>query len=449
MWLVDPGPVPHPASLAPFVAALIITLASAAPASEWRDGLLGRERLSGDWASWRQRIEARGLTLEAVYTGDVVSTVVGGLRRRTRYLDNADVTLTLRTAEAVAVDTGTLFVYGVGNQGGDPSSDVGDVQGVNNIEAPDSFKLYEAWWQRVFLDRVSILAGLYDLNSEFDVIESAALFIHSSFGIGAEYALSGINGPPIFPLTALGARIKVAPLDFLLVQAAVLDGVPGSLRDDRGTQIVLADDDGLLIATEAAFVWDEVDAASEGMAETAMRGTRRRRIGRGWGEIPHALKVAIGSWVYSKDLERLDRAAGTTKQAHPGLYASFDVDAAWLGFAPWEGLSFFARAGIADEEVQQVGAYLGGGLVYAGLLPGRADDRFGAAVAAAHNGSPFRHASGAAGERAAAWETALEWTYRTQLTPWLALQPDVQYVLDPGGLHPDALVLGLRTEVAF
>jgi carbohydrate-selective porin OprB len=37
------------------------------------------------------------------------------------------------------------------------------------------------------------------------------------------------------------------------------------------------------------------------------------------------------------------------------------------------------------------------------------------------------------------------------VTGWLALQPDLQVIVDPGGLeeHGDAVVIGLRTEIAF
>jgi porin len=48
-------------------------------------------------------------------------------------------------------------------------------------------------------------------------------------------------------------------------------------------------------------------------------------------------------------------------------------------------------------------------------------------------------------------ELAVEITYRAQITPWLAIQPDVQRVVHPGtdpGI-PDATVCGTRIEVRF
>jgi porin len=56
-------------------------------------------------------------------------------------------------------------------------------------------------------------------------------------------------------------------------------------------------------------------------------------------------------------------------------------------------------------------------------------------------------------------ETYLEITYQYQVTPWLQLQPDAQYVFTPGGGLADPnnpghrigneLVLGVRTNILF
>jgi porin len=56
-------------------------------------------------------------------------------------------------------------------------------------------------------------------------------------------------------------------------------------------------------------------------------------------------------------------------------------------------------------------------------------------------------------------ETYLEVTYQYQATPWLQIQPDIQYVFrpgagladpnNPGHLIGDELVLGVRTNILF
>jgi porin len=86
-----------------------------------------------------------------------------------------------------------------------------------------------------------------------------------------------------------------------------------------------------------------------------------------------------------------------------------------------------------------------------GFLPGREYDRFGLLVAAALAGEDFRRALLGQDKQIAGHETALELTYRLQLTDWLTLQPDLQYVIN-SGLDPeleDALVVGLRFELVL
>jgi porin len=49
------------------------------------------------------------------------------------------------------------------------------------------------------------------------------------------------------------------------------------------------------------------------------------------------------------------------------------------------------------------------------------------------------------------YELAIEAFHRVQLTPWIALKPDVQYIVNPGGDADltDAVVGTLRIEVVF
>lgn len=84
-------------------------------------------------------------------------------------------------------------------------------------------RLYEFWLQqKLFSGRLAVLVGLYDLNFELEVIPSAGLFLHSSFGIGPDFGLSGKNGPSIFPYTALGTRVEYKPLEAFYVRARII-----------------------------------------------------------------------------------------------------------------------------------------------------------------------------------------------------------------------------------
>ena len=129
--------------------------------------------------------------------------------------------------------------------------------GVDNIETPansNTTKLFQAWVQQAFLDdRVSVLAGLYDLNSEFYATESAAMFVHPTFGMSAELAGTGKNGPSVFPTSSFGIRVKAEPAPGYYLQAITLDGVPGDPSEPKGTYIKFNEGDGALNVIEGGI----------------------------------------------------------------------------------------------------------------------------------------------------------------------------------------------------
>lgn len=49
------------------------------------------------------------------------------------------------------------------------------------------------------------------------------------------------------------------------------------------------------------------------------------------------------------------------------------------------------------------------------------------------------------------FEMVLEWMYKIQLTQWLNIQPDVQYIIKPDGTGdiPNALVVGFQMGVSL
>ena len=107
------------------------------------------------------------------------------------------------------------------------------------------------------------------------------------------------------------------------------------------------------------------------------------------------------------------------------------------------------RYGRAKESVNQVVSYIGAGIVVSGLLPGRPEDTLGLAVANAQNGDDYRNLLLMAGVNSDRREINYELTYRAQISKWLTIQPDIQYIKNPG-TEPtldDVLIFGIRIEI--
>lgn len=88
---------------------------------------------------------------------------------------------------------------------------------------------------------------------------------------------------------------------------------------------------------------------------------------------------------------------------------------------------------------------------YTGPFDCRPDDKVGFGVIYSSNGSAFSTAYFNTNQRTLSGETTLELDYQYNPAPWLSIQPDAQYIIDPGGdsQRQDILVLGLRTIVRF
>jgi hypothetical protein len=91
------------------------------------------------------------------------------------------------------------------------------------------------------------------------------------------------------------------------------------------------------------------------------------------------------------------------------------------------------------------------GARYTGLIPGRDEDKVGFGLIYSDNGSAFSQANTNGGGPGLGGETTLELDYQYNPAPWLSIQPDAQYIIDPGGNshRDDILVVGLRTIVRF
>ena len=148
-----------------------------------------------------------GLDVTFNYTADLRRNTTGGLER-----GNAASGL-LHTGVAWTSDRlwpGAMVVTSaslIHTTGGDISGRyVGDLQGLNNIEADGALRLYDFWTEIRFGHGVATRVGLLDLNAEFDAPVTSSFFIGPPFGIGTDLAQTGENGPAVFPVTSLGVR---------------------------------------------------------------------------------------------------------------------------------------------------------------------------------------------------------------------------------------------------
>jgi porin len=358
------------------------------------------------------------IAVEAAYTGEIWSQASGGIASGVRYLDNVSVALDIDAERAFGFPRTRIYSNAFFNNGDGLCAElVGAAQCVSNIEASRAARVYEVWSEWASASGAdSVRFGLYDLNSEFDSIETAGLFINPSHGIGADFAQSGEQGPSIFPVTALGVRAR-RDMGAWSIQAAALDAVAGDPDRPGRSAIKLSRDDGALLVGEVDY---------------------RRDSGARFG---------AGAWRYTAEHDDLE--TGGPRDDNGGFYLLAESPRVFEA-ASGAGLNAFVRLGEAEANINPIERYLGAGVVYSSASTSGRARQLGLAAAIAELGSPYRRALASEGQATTSREYAWEATYRREMSSWLTLQADVQYIDNPGmdpQLH-GSWTVGLRVEVA-
>jgi porin len=368
--------------------------------------------------------EKAGISYEIAYKGEYWANTRGGLRIEQTHLHNLEISAALDTKQAGLWSYGKLFAHLLSDRGGRllTGEIVGDSQTVSNIEAPRSTRLYQLWYEHSLLDgKLSLLLGIHDFNSEFAATEFGAFFINSSFGISKD--ISGGARPGIFPLAAPAIRAKLIPNKSWEFLVGVYNGDPGDPGLHKHFPRLTFDGQaGALIAVESVYHF----------RHETLPGT-----------------VKAGFWHNTgrfDDLMDVDHSGNPiSRKGNKGFYLVADK----LLFAKDDdqGLGAFLQLGwTPDRNINEFNSYIGAGFKYKGLIPRRCGDEAGIAVA--HALLSDKLVSGLGRDKA---ETTLEISYKAVVNRYIALQPDVQFVLNPGADQSlkNAVAAGLRLEISF
>ncbi|MBX2822440.1 MAG: carbohydrate porin, partial [Rhodothermaceae bacterium] len=327
----------------------------------------------------------------------------------------------------------SLFFHGQYQQGNGISRLAGDWQGISNVEAPDAVRLFQAWVeQTLFSGHGSILLGLYNLNTEFYALNATGLFVNNGFGIGGEFGRSGRNGPSIAPVTSLALRFAVQTPHNNYFMLGVLDGVPGDPEDITRTHISLSTNDGALVNAEGGY-----------------------KIGDYLAPGSQYLKVGVGYWMYTAPQDEIvntdERGVPSTSKGNRGWYVLMESTVFNESQNTSDGLTLYGRMGASDKTYNDIGFSWSAGLVYNGLIPGRSSDAVGLAITSIYAGGDFQNAASISGLQLQTAESVIEFTYKLSVAKWLTIQPDLQYVINPGlGLQADkTLAAGGRVMIGF
>ncbi len=398
-----------------------------------------RETLLGDLGGFREQLLYKGISLEPTYIGEIQGNPIGGVEHGFTYdgVLNVPLDVDLERVTGFLHDltfhTNALWIHGQGLS----TRKVGDFSNVSNIAGYNTVRLQELWFEQAFWrKRITLRAGVLAADAEFFTSSYGSLFINGTFGA---FTLVGANLPdaPIYPVAAPGVRLAIQPVSKFLFQVGVFGGDSGGSQDqnNHGTNLNLRSRDSALVFSEVAFLYNQ-SPNDRGLVGTYKLGSFVHTGGADFPTFESQAHDALGNGKIQ------------TAPSNFGLYGVIDQQ---LLRAGGRMAGAFLRVGGAPTDVNFVDFYVDGGFNFTGFVPGRQRDVIGLAVAHSSVSDQFSDSQRRQGLPGYSAETVFEATYRFVVAPWWSVQPDLQYIFNPSGQNGshDALVLGLRTAVAF
>ena len=363
-----------------------------------------------------------------IYNGETFGNFSGGLRQGAIYEGMVKFGVGVNLDKLLGWENTAFYANAILPHGDSLTGKYsGDYNVVSNIDTYDSLRLYKLWLQKTFDDgKWSVRVGQIAADKECFVSDGASLYFNNAFGTFPVF--SGNIPGPIFPLSAPGARVRWAPSDDFSIIAMMFSGDVGYANTNtHNTDWQFHGHNGTLSLVEMTYKINQEDDA-KGMPAT----------------------FKLGGFYDSKSFA--DQFGNGSHQGDWGIYAMADTLVYREAMATKDddprGLSVFARTGFAPQSDRNVVTFdCETGLNYTGLLPSRSKDITGLGFAFTHLSSGYSKANQGTRQH----EALIELTHLVVLGDHFSLQPDFQYIMNPGGVGGlrNAFVAGLRFTINY
>jgi len=379
------------------------------------------------------------------YYGVFLSNPVGGRTQSAAYSHEIIFGVNFDLDKLANIPGASFTISGVDAVGTNLSDSIGNLFYVSESYVTPTIFFYQLYWKQ----------DLFDKSLELYAGRMTAADLFASLPAFGWQVSGGINGNPtsIFlnapftssPDATWAAALKYRPgKDFYL--ATGIYQATQRLGDAayHGVDFSIRPGDGVLLMAQAGW-----EPTFFGAAESPMRDQDGKRSSAD-DDFGLPGTYVVGGYYSNFSFSELN-GPGVQHNAY-GLYAmaqqmvwrsSHDPD---LNFSVWGGATYSPQQAIAQMP------FMGfAGTIWQGAIPGRGLDQllFTYLVGTlSHDYAESVVRSG--GERPTA-EHVLELSYAIYLTPNYTIQPDIQYVIRPGGSGDinNALVIGLQFVANF
>ncbi len=417
----------------------------------------------------RSALSKYGISLNILETSELLGNVTGGSQRGADYDGLTQVVVQMDTQRAYKHRGGTFNVSGLQLHGTNLSAaNLYTLQTASGIEADRATRVWEAWYDQKYLDEdeLDIKIGQQSLDQEYMVSQNALLFVNTMFGWAMVPSADLPGGGPAYPLSEIGIRAAYRPNTATNLLLGVYGGspTPNDFDDSQKANsngLKFPVNNGVLAIAEAQFIYPALGGMVYGTEEP----------------LPRVFK--IGAWYDSEKFQDQRYDTNGLSLANPdgdgiprthggdySAYATLDQMVYHSDTDYERSLNLFARLMAAPQEDRNLVNYSANlGLVLTDPFRGRDDDETGIGIGFAKVGGGASDLDSDTSFYTNTYfpkqtsETFIEATYKYELAPWCNVQPDLQYVFNPGAgvVNPsdpthrigDELVLGTRLNIEF
>lgn len=394
----------------------------------------------GDWGGERTALEDAGVAFSFDYVGEAATILDGGYRDShvTKYADQFAVGANVDLDKLAGIPDAEFQITMVNRNGhtandrlSDPDATVGgsnvqEVQGRGPVT-----RLTQFWYrQRFFDDALAIKLGRIPFGDDFATIDSN--FQNLAFG-GAQPGNWG-NNIYNWPISQWAAVIRTNVASDWYAQLGAFNINDSNLENDNGFDLRTSGAEGTLFPVELGYTPT-------------------------WNGMEGAYKLGF----YTQNVENRaygDGPATETSDTNTGLYYVVQQQVTTRGGNPDRGLTLFSMGNANHGDTAGIDRYVSIGATYEGPFDARPQDDAGIGLAYLHvnddvndyvdyyNATPAGLSSPLPRQ---GHEYDAEIYYSFNLTHYLALRPNLQYVVNPSAVDSvdNAWVAGTTIQASF
>ncbi len=411
------------------------------------------EHASGNWGGGRDFLDRHGIEVSLTYTSDMAGNPIGGKSPYGfTYCDNIALGCLIETEKLFGWQDGYFMMSVLQRNGLNLSQkNIGNQFTVQQVFGGPTFHWYQLSYEQKFCDtHASIKLGRLAAGDDFCV--SPLYWLYMNNGIDGNIQAIPVNSQfSTYPNAVWGSRLKVDLTSTTTARLGVYQVTP--FASINGLNWNFYPSNGVMFLGQ--YSWNpKFCVPSPGSASTEKEVCATADSPNKSSNKSHLHGLAGHYWMgsYYSTMEYPQFNSSNMVPNAYGFYWHADQTVYRVDSISNKGLVLWSAYAFSPQKnISKVPFQINGGAIYTGLMPGRDNDQAILGVIYGSFSSSYAEAQSTSGNGSPSYELVYEAGYRINFTKYAYFQPDLQWIINPGGLGstPNAVVVGAQTGIIF